>query len=132
MNDLLAKYSDQIKQDLTINELNIKEVSLLVPSKKHFWANILIQHKRELNKLNRERRTTLKEMTKKTIEKSPITISYPKAENMVKNSTHITDLDKKIEDEETLIEFLEKNEKIFSSLTWDVKNIIETIKLETL
>ena len=36
----------------------------------------------------------------------------------------------KINEEKLIVEFLEKIEKIFSSLTYDIKNIIEIMKLE--
>ena len=42
------------------------------------------------------------------------------------------ELQHKIDDQELVIEFLEKTEKTYTSLSFDIKNIIEIMKMETL
>ena len=42
------------------------------------------------------------------------------------------DVQRRIDEQELIVEFLEKTEKTFSSLSFDIKNIIEIIKMETL
>ena len=42
------------------------------------------------------------------------------------------DIQNRIEEQELIVEFLEKTEKTFSSLSFDIKNIVEIIKMETL
>ena len=42
------------------------------------------------------------------------------------------DINQQIKEHKLVIEFLEKSEKIFSSLTFDIKNLVEIIKLETM
>ena len=42
------------------------------------------------------------------------------------------DMQNSIDDQELIIEFLEKTEKVFTSLSFDIKNIIEIMKMETL
>ena len=54
------------------------------------------------------------------------------AERQAGNHQTIMKLDRKIKEERLLVEFLEKAEKIFSSMTFDIKNITEIVKLETL
>ena len=42
------------------------------------------------------------------------------------------DMQYSIDEQELIIEFLEKTEKVFTSLSFDIKNIIEIMKMETL
>jgi hypothetical protein len=42
------------------------------------------------------------------------------------------ELQVKIDEQELIIELLEKTEKTFSSLSFDIKNIVEIMKMETL
>ena len=44
----------------------------------------------------------------------------------------MVELQHQIDDQELIIEFLEKTEKTFTSLSFDIKNIIEIMKMETL
>ena len=53
--ELLDRYIKEIEEDLKIDEFNIKEVSLRVPAKKHFWVSRLINHKRNLLKLEHDK-----------------------------------------------------------------------------
>ncbi len=43
----------------------------------------------------------------------------------------IKDIDSQISENKIIIEFLEKVEKIFNSMTFDIKNLTEIMKLET-
>ena len=61
-----------------------------------------------------------------------VKLSNPTIEKAVIESNSIKDLQIKINEDKLIIEFLEKTEKTFSSLTYDIKNIVEIMKLEQL
>ena len=44
----------------------------------------------------------------------------------------VINLNKQIKDEYLIVEFLEKCEKVLSSMTFDIKNLVEIMKMETL
>jgi hypothetical protein len=44
----------------------------------------------------------------------------------------MVEISQKINEEELIIEFLEKTEKTFTSMTYDISNIIKVIQIETL
>ena len=44
----------------------------------------------------------------------------------------IRDIDDKVRENKLIVEFLEKSERIFSGMSFDIKNITEIMKLETL
>jgi hypothetical protein len=51
---------------------------------------------------------------------------------MAKGSSEMTELTNKCKELELIIEFLEKTEKNLTSMVWDIKNIVELMKLEML
>jgi len=44
----------------------------------------------------------------------------------------MVELQSRIDEQELAVEFLEKVEKTFSALSFDIKNIVEIMKMETL
>jgi len=128
--EIVEKYIKEIEEDLKIDEFNIKEASLKTPGRKHFWVSRLINHKRNLYFLEQELEETSKKLVTETREKSPVAISSITLQNAVAESDVIKTLQLKIKEEKFLIELLEKTEKTFSSLTYDIKNIVEIMKLE--
>jgi len=55
----------------------------------------------------------------------------PVLEKTAESAAELKDYEAKIKEVELVIELLEKSEKTFSSASYDVKNILEIIKLET-
>ena len=109
---------------------NIKQVQLTTPSKKHFWVARLIKHKIEIEKLKKDRFKLKKDLTEAAIEACPINLKIHTIEKTVNESDCITNLDYKIKELELIIELLEKTEKIFASLTYDIGNIVKIMTLE--
>jgi len=130
--EILEKYIKEIEEDLKIDEFTIKEASLKSPGKKHFWVSRLIQHKRNLLKLEQERTQLKKKIMKEVQYQSPVKLSNVTLDKSADDSELIKKLSDKIDEEKLIIEFLEKTEKTFSSLTYDIKNIVEIMKLEQL
>jgi len=129
---LLDQYIDEIEKDLQINEFNLKDSSMKTPARKHYWVSKLIRHKRNLLSLRQQRDIIKKEVVKKIIEESPVKVTVPVAEKASYRHDKMVEISQKINEEELIIEFLEKTEKVFSSITYDVSNIIKVIQLETL
>ena len=129
---LLEQYISEIEKDLQINEFNLKESSMKTPARKHYWVSKLINHKKNLNKLRKERDNLKKAVVRQIIEESPIKVTVPTAEKASYNHEKMIELSDKIKNEELLIEFLEKTEKTFSAVGFDIKNIIEIMKMEQL
>ena len=56
----------------------------------------------------------------------------PVAEKASYRHDKMKEISKKISNEELIIEFLEKTERTFSAIGFDIKNIIEIMKMEQL
>jgi len=129
---LLDQYIDEIEKDLQINEFNLKDSSMKAPARKHYWVSKLIRHKKNLLKLRILRDSVKKEIVGKIIEESPVKITTPVAEKASYKHDKMKEISEKISNEELIIEFLEKTEKTFSAVGFDIKNIIEIMKMEQL
>jgi len=128
--DLLDRYIQDITEDLKIDEFNIKEASLKSPGRKHFWVRKLINHKRNLMKLEIEKSNMIKKITKELQHQSVVRLSNIVLEKSSEDTDLIKELILKISEEKIIIEFLEKTEKTFSSLTYDIKNIVSIMQME--
>ena len=102
------------------------------PARKHYWVSKLIRHKKNLLSLKQLRDSIKKEVVQKIIEESPVKVTIPVAEKASYKHEKMLEISKKINDEELIIEFLEKTEKTFSAVGFDIKNIIEIMKMEQL
>jgi hypothetical protein len=128
--NLLDQYISEIEKDLQINEFNLKESSLKTPARKHYWVSKLIYHKKNLLKLEKHKDILKREITKKIIEESPVKVTTPVAERATLSHEKIINIKNEIDEEKLIIEFLEKTEKIFTSVGFDIKNIIDIMKME--
>jgi hypothetical protein len=102
------------------------------PARKHYWVSKLIRHKQNLLKLRILRDNLKKEVVQKIIEESPVKVTIPVAEKASYKHEKMKEISEKISNEELIIEFLEKTEKTFSAVGFDIKNIIEIMKMEQL
>jgi phenylalanyl-tRNA synthetase alpha subunit len=132
MSSIIDQYNTELKEHLVIDELNIKDVQLGLPGKKHLWVGRLIRHKQEVNELKTKKHKLIQLLTKQIQEQSSVRLSAPAAEKVAWNMDPIKEINIRIGDLELVIEFLEKVEKIFNGMSFDIKNIIEIQKLETL
>lgn len=130
MEDTLQKYAEMVKNDLDINEINIDNVARALPSKRHFWTTKLIDNKIELLNLKKLKDDAVRNLTSRVNAESPIKLTTGGMAKVVVSNNIIKDFDDKIARQEIMIEFLEKVEKNFFSASYDVKNIIELIKLQ--
>jgi septation ring formation regulator EzrA len=130
--DLFEKFQEEIKNDTQIDQINLMDRQMMLPAIKHKWVARLIDQKRTRNTLERKKKV-LKEEVLKKLESGGIPTGVPKAsiKEKVEASDTIKKINEELEDVEIIIEYLEKVEGIFRSMTYDIKNITEITKLET-
>lgn len=129
---LIDKYKQELEEDTKINLLNIKDVQMFLPSIKHKWASRLIQHKIELKKSHSLLKKAREKIFAKNSKGNPVKVSKATMMNKVDDNDVIVRIKDKIEEHEIIIEYLEKVERVFNSMTYDIKNLVEIMKLETL
>ena len=132
MSDTLDQYNNELKEHLVLDEFNIKDAQMKLPGRKHLWVGRLMRHKQEKNNLIAKKKQMVEKLTKSIQEQSTVRLSVPAAEKVAWNTEPIKKINLEISEHELLIEFLEKVEKIMSGISYDIKNIIEIQKLETM
>jgi hypothetical protein len=85
----------------------------------------------EINELRKKREQTKKVIMDKLNEQSPVKLTTPVVERTAEKCNEIIDIDGRVKELELVIELLEKAEKTLSSTSYDIKNLIDIIKLET-
>lgn len=128
---VLEEYIKELETDLKIDELYLKDYTLRLPGIKHKWAGRCIRHKLELVDLKSKKEKLKKALKEKVLENSAVKPSIPVLEKMVESSEEVKEFDKKIHELDLIVELLEKSEKTLSSASYDLKNLIDIIKLET-
>lgn len=128
--DLYSRYKKEISDDLKFDAFNLKETAMLVPSKKHFWIARLNDHRIEVADLKSKKVKIIKTLMQKAEQASPVKLSKANLEKMLEEMPEMLELDEKIAEQEHLVKYLEDSKWVFASFTEDVKNAIETTKLE--
>jgi hypothetical protein len=111
--------------------MNLKESSLLLPAKKAKWVSRLILEKNNLNRLEKDKKKQLNIVIEKIKQEAVASISAPVLRNVAEKHESVLEIDEKIEESKNLIDFLEKIEKVMSSMSFDIGNIIKIVQLET-
>jgi hypothetical protein len=130
--ELLKKYIEEITKDLYLDDFNIKESQMRLPAKKHFWVARLMDAKINRNSFIRNKKQLKKELVKKVIIDSPVKISQSAAESAAERHDSVSRLNDSISEQDSIIEYLEKVEKIMGQMHWEIKNIIDINKMEQL
>lgn len=130
--ELLKQYREEIARDLVIDDFNIKGVQTRLPARRHFWVARLIDAKIELNNLKKKQKTLRSTIVQKIINESPLKVTQTTAEIAADKTEDMQGIADSIKEYEFLVEYLERVEKIMSSMSFDIKNIIEVQKLEQL
>ena len=124
-------YVEELKDDARVDELSLKEKALHMPGIKAKWVSRLIMHKNSLRGLEKQKGKILGEITEKIKSDSPIKLHHAVLQEKAESLDPVRDLTDKIADEKLLIDFLERAEKIFTSMSFDISNIIKIVQLET-
>ena len=130
--ELLEKYIKEMGEDVELNEFEMKDVQMKLPAIKHKWVGRLVRHKGELERYQENRDKTIKVVAQEIIETATYQVTLPSAQKAAEKHNSIRNIDENIKEQKLIIDFLEKSEKIFTSMSFDIKNIIEIMKLETM
>jgi hypothetical protein len=128
---MLEEYIKELEDDLKINELNLKDYQLRLPAIKHKWAGRCIRLKSFILQLKQQRDATKTDIMQEIDRTSTVKLTQPVIASTAEKHSRIQEINRKIYETELLIELLEKSEKTLSSCSFDIKNLIEIMKLET-
>jgi hypothetical protein len=127
---LLEQYIEELGEDTQMSELDIKDVQMKLPAIKHKYAGRLVRAKIQLSQLYNKRDAIRKDVVERLKEESPYQLSDAVAAKTADKHTSISTIQAEIYETKIIIELLEKAERIFNSMTFDIKNMIDIMKLE--
>ena len=129
---LYEKFRDQLKEELQIDEMNLKEKSMKAPSIKHYWVARLMDQRLNLYKYKKYRKEAAKKVFESIKADDPVKLSDLIINKRVSENELISKIDNAIGETELLIKFLEDTvDKVCKNISYDINNIIEINKLET-
>lgn len=130
--DKLVEFKKELEEDTKLDELNLMQKQLMLPAIKHKWVARLVDEKRKLNRLKNSKKI-IREGVLASMEEKGIPPGIPKSkiDRKIETSQSIIKIDEDIQESELIIEYLEKVESIFRSMTFDLKNIVELTRMET-
>lgn len=132
MSDLIDRYLQEAEQDATLDVFTVKDVQSKLPAIKHKWVGRLIRAKRKLDQLHVQRDQIKTELMSAAKEQAMYKVSEASLEKSISKTKTIKEIDSQIREYKLVIDLLERTEKVFSSMTFDIKNLTEVMKLETL
>ncbi len=127
----LNKYIEELKNDCIVDEINLKESALILPAKKAKWVARLILEKNNLYKLERDKKDKINLVIEQLKFEAVSSLSSAVLKNLAEKHEDVMALDSKMEESKNIIDFLERTEKIMSSMSFDIGNIIKIVQLET-
>jgi hypothetical protein len=128
---LFEKYNEEIKKYVSVDEFNMKQIQMELPGARHYWVGRLMFHKQEIFKLKKLRKQALEKIQSKMQQESPVGLNVKTTEIASNNHPVVIKIDDQIAENEILVEYLGKIESNFRSISYDIKNLIEIVKLET-
>ncbi len=128
---LFERYHETIGNQVRVDEFTMKDTQMMLPTNRHYWVGRLMFHKFELQRLRKLRKEVVERVAEKVKDESPVALSLKALEDAVKHHAAIRKIDESLDENELLVEYLTKIESNFRSLNFDLKNIIEILKLET-
>jgi hypothetical protein len=129
--EILEEYKKEICEDTKIDQMNILDKQLMLPSIKHKWVSRLIDSKKKLNTLNKKKKDIKKLVVDQMQNDIPKGLPKAALDIKIEGSEKVKEITESIENYELLVDYLEKVEKIFSSMSFDFKTATDLIKMET-
>jgi hypothetical protein len=128
--ELLTQYIEELTVDTALDEFTMRDVQMKLPGIKHKWTGRLMRAKLNLQINQNDRYKLVNKLANMLIKESPVKISFPIARQKVETHESVTIIDSVTQDLKLVIEFLEKTERTLNSMTFDIKNLTEIMKLE--
>jgi hypothetical protein len=125
----IQAYYKEYMSDATLNDLNIKEKSLELPGIKSKWWMYFYREKAILKKL-----TTLYDTKVQQYIMNNETRGAPihRLKIQANNDPAIKDIKTKLESQQEIVEYLEGMAKLASSISYDITNITNQLKMESI
>lgn len=129
--DLFQEYHQKIEEFLKIDELNMKEAQMSLPSVRHYWVGRLMFHKQQINKLKKAKEKAAKTIRQRIEQESPVGLSPKTIAESIQSNDVVQKIDEEILNNELLIDYLSRVEANLRDAQYGMNNLTKIITLET-
>lgn len=129
--DLFSEYHQKIEEFLKIDELNMKETQMTLPSIRHYWVGRLMFHKQQIMKLKKAKDKAFKSLRERIENETPVGLSPKTISDSISKHEIMLKIDEEITNNEFLVEYLTKVEANFRDAQYGMNNLTKIITLET-
>lgn len=129
--DLFQEYHQKIEEFLKIDELNMKEAQMSLPSVRHYWVGRLMFHKQQINKLKKAKEKAAKTIRQRIEQESPVGLSPKTIAESIQSNDVVQKIDEEILNNELLIDYLTRVEANLRDAQYGMNNLTKIITLET-
>ncbi len=127
---MIDKYAKEMEIDTELSLLNLRDRQLSQPNIRHKWLYRLMQHKRKKAQLNFKLSQIIDNRSQEEIKLSRL--SMPKLKAKIDKESDVISIKRQIQEENEVIDYLDSVQSILSSMSFDMKNLVELLKLESL
>lgn len=124
----MNKYILELRDDLSLTQMNIKEKSLMVSAIRTKWLNYYFLEKDNLKRIKSKRESIIKSKLGTSANKSILPMKN--TDFICQEDETIKKLDKMSERVRNNIDFLERAMNILNDFPFTIKNSIDLLKLE--
>jgi len=128
--NIIEKYDNEIKDDAHMDRFSLTDKQMSLPGIKHKWVARLINHKDQLYKLKKIKKLSKMKLINNLQNTSNVALSKIVLDKKADEDTSVKEIQDKIAEEELIILYLEKVETILRAMSFDIKNLVELIKIE--
>jgi len=128
---ILEKYGEELRMDVTLDAFTVHDVQLKLPAIKHKWVGRLMRHKSTIIDLKKKKKLRHRELIETINEEAAVRLSVSAVSSLIDEKGLMEEINDQIDEQRVVIEYLEKVERILSSMTFDIRNLTEIMKLET-
>jgi hypothetical protein len=129
--DLLSEYHQKIEEFLKIDELNMKDAQMALPSVRHYWVGRLMFHKQQIIKFKKAKDKASKALRERLEMESPIGLTPKTISESISRHEIMQKIDEEIITNEILVEYLSKVESNLRDAQYGMNNLTKIITLET-
>lgn len=124
----MTRYIKELKEDLILNQKNLKEKSLMVSALKSKWLNYYFLEKSNLKRIKAKRDEIIKSKLSTSVQKSILPLKN--TEKIANEDENVKKLDILNDRVKSNIDFLERAMNIINDFSYSIRNSIDIIKLE--
>lgn len=128
-NAILMNYINELNADVKLSEYNLREKSLLCSSIWAKWISYLFLEKENLQRILDAKQKILQNKAAKSKTQDSI-LKMKSEEKLVENDENIKKLNVLFKNTQDCIDYIERALNILNSFGFNIKNAIETLKLQ--